>query len=79
MTNSTDHVTPRTGLTVYGYVAKDGGSFAALTNSISEKAYGIYTVDLTATEMDADMITLRFIATISSNTSSTMKSDIYPK
>jgi hypothetical protein len=64
MTNSDDHISGKTGLTVSGYIAKDGGSFAAISGSISEKAYGVYTVDsFSETEMNADIITLRFTAT----------------
>jgi len=65
MVNSTDHVTPQTGETITGTISKDGGAFAALTNAESEIANGMYKVDLTATEMNADVVTLRFTAATS--------------
>lgn len=63
MVDSTDFATPETGLTVSGTVSKDGGVFAALTNSVSEVGNGIYVVTVTATEMNADTVVLRFTAT----------------
>lgn len=63
MVDSTDFNTPETGLTVSGTISKDGGSFSALTNSVTEVANGIYKVTITATEMNADTIVLRFTAT----------------
>lgn len=61
--SSQDHVTPITGLSVDGYISKDGGSFASLTNSISSIGSGAYKVDITSTEMNADSIILKFSAT----------------
>lgn len=63
MVDSADHITPKTGLTVSGYISKDGGAFSALTNSVTEISNGIYKVNLTQAEMNADVITLRFTAT----------------
>jgi len=60
MVDSTDHVTLETGLTVTGQISKDGGNFANLTNSVSEISGGSYAVNITATEMNADSIQLRF-------------------
>lgn len=62
MIDSTGHVAPKTGLTVSGQISKDGGIFAALTNAVVEVGNGIYRVNLTATEMTASTITLRFTA-----------------
>lgn len=63
MVDSADHVTPKTGLTVAGTIRKDGGAFAALTNAPTEVANGVYTVgSLTAAELTADKVTLRFTA-----------------
>jgi hypothetical protein len=59
---TSDGITPLSGLTVSGFVKQDAGSFAAMTNSIVEVGYGAYRVNLTALEMNADMITLRFTA-----------------
>lgn len=54
---------PKTGVTgITGEIAKDAGSFAALTNAEVEVANGVYRVDLTSTEMNADVLTLRFAA-----------------
>lgn len=63
MIDSSDHITPKTGLTVAGTISKDGGAFGALTNSVSEIANGVYKVNITQTEMNADVITLKFTAT----------------
>ena len=63
MRNSIDHVSGKTGLTVNGQIKKDAGSFNNLTNTPVEVAYGLYVVNLTSTEMNADILTLRFSAT----------------
>ena len=63
MVDATDFATPETGLTVAGNISKDGGAFAALTNSVAEIGNGTYKVTLTATEMNADVVLLRFTAT----------------
>jgi hypothetical protein len=62
MTDSTNHA-PVTGKTVSGTISKDGGAFAALTNSVAEVGNGIYKIDLTSGETNATMFTLRFTAT----------------
>jgi hypothetical protein len=58
-----DHVTPVTGLSVSGFISHDGGAFAGLTNAVSAIDAGIYKVDLEQTEMNADVVVLRFTAT----------------
>jgi len=63
MIQSSDHVTPKTGLTVTATISKDGGAFAACTNSVSEIANGVYKISLTAAEMNADTIVLKFTGT----------------
>lgn len=63
MVDSTDHITPKTGLTVSGEISKDGGAFASLTNSVTEISNGVYKVNITQTEMNADVITLKFTGT----------------
>lgn len=45
---------------VTGYIIKDGATVDALTNSVTHKGQGAWTVDLTATEMDADFIIIIF-------------------
>ncbi|MCK5012439.1 MAG: hypothetical protein KAS66_01345, partial [Candidatus Omnitrophica bacterium] len=64
MVLSSDHVTEATGKTITGAISKDGGvSFAALTNAVSEMASGMYKVDITQAEMNADVVTLKFVET----------------
>lgn len=64
MVSSSDHVTAATGKTVTGTISKDGGSFVALTNAITEVSGGMYTIasGLTQAERDADVSTLVFTA-----------------
>ena len=74
---SSDSKTPGTGLSssITGQIQKDGGSFAALTNSITEIALGFYRVDLTAAEMTADTINLVFSATGADDRSMTISTN----
>jgi len=62
---SSDHVTAATGKTIVGQISKDGGAFAGITNPITEVSDGMYTIDsgFTQTEMNADVITLKFTET----------------
>jgi hypothetical protein len=60
---SSDHVSAASGKTITGTISKDGGTFAALTNAISEIGNGMYKVNLTQTEMNADVVTLKFTET----------------
>lgn len=62
LVQNSDHVTPKTGATPSGFVSKDGAAFAALTNSAVEIANGAYKVTLTAAELNADVVILRFTA-----------------
>ena len=63
MVLASDHVTAATGKTVTATISKDGGAFASCTNSVSEIASGLYKINLTQTEMNADTITLKFSET----------------
>jgi hypothetical protein len=63
MTDSADHATPKTGLTVTGQVSLNGGAFAALTNAVVEIASGWYKVDLAAADVNADTVALKFTGT----------------
>ena len=63
MVLSSDHVTAATGKTLTGTISKDGGAFGALTNAIAEIGSGMYKVALTQTEMNADVISLKFAET----------------
>jgi hypothetical protein len=65
MADSSDHVTGKTTLTVTGQRSKDGGAFANLDNtaSIAEISNGFYKINLTANDLNADVVALRFTAT----------------
>lgn len=63
MVDSTDHVTPKTGLIVSGTRSIDGGAFAAVSGTIAEVANGIYQIDLLAADTNGDVITYRFTGT----------------
>lgn len=47
-----------TSLTVSGLIRQDSGALAALANTPAEVGSGLYDIDLTASEMDATIITL---------------------
>jgi hypothetical protein len=63
MVASSDHVTPKTGLTVTATRSIDGAAFAACANSVSELANGWYTITLAAADTNGSAIGLRFTAT----------------
>ena len=63
MIDATDHVSAKTGLTITAQISKDGGAFAACTNSAIEISNGLYKINLTQAEMNVDIITLKFTAT----------------
>lgn len=46
--------------TVTGYVTKDGGGQAQISDTPTHEGNGQFTVNLTATEMDGDMVGLLF-------------------
>lgn len=64
MVLASDHVTGATGKTVVGQISKDGSTFAAITNAISEISNGRYIIanGFTQDEMNADVVSLRFTA-----------------
>jgi len=62
MVKDDDHVTAATGKTITAQISKDGGAFASCSNSVSEIGSGHYKIDLTQTEMNADIISLKFTA-----------------
>jgi len=68
MVDSTDHVTPKTGLTVTGTRSIDGGAFAAVTGAIAEVGNGIYQFDAAAADTNGDTVTFRFIAATADDT-----------
>lgn len=64
MVQSADHITPATGLTVSATRSIDGGAFAACTNSatIAEVGNGIYSINLSTTDLNGGVVTVRFTA-----------------
>lgn len=64
MLDSTDHVTPKIGLTGFtAEISKDGGAFSPITpGTVSEVGNGVYKISLSTTEKDALVITLKFTA-----------------
>ncbi|KKL13560.1 hypothetical protein LCGC14_2524550 [marine sediment metagenome] len=61
--DSTDHFTPKTGLTyVTGDSQRtiDGAAFANTTNLPTEVGFGIYKVSLSAADLNGDVITFKF-------------------
>jgi hypothetical protein len=62
MAQSTDHVSPATGLTVTAERSIDGGAFAACTNAVTEVGSGVYKINLSPFDMNGDVITLKFTA-----------------
>lgn len=72
--DSTTHL-PLTGATgITGQIAQDAGAFVSLTNSSTEIGSGVYRVTggLTQSEMDADILTLRFSVSGADDTLITM-------
>lgn len=63
MVDSTDHVTPKTGLTITATRSLDGAAFAACANSVVEVSNGIYKIDLAAADTNGNTVMLRFTAT----------------
>jgi hypothetical protein len=63
MVDASDLSTPETGVTVTATIGKDGGNFAACTNSVSEVSGGWYKITLTAAEMTANAIKVKFTGT----------------
>lgn len=63
MFDASDGRTPKTGLTVTGQRSLDGGAFTALTNAVAELANGLYKVDLAASDLNGNVVVLRFTAT----------------
>ena len=63
MFDSTDHITPKTGLTVTATRSLDGAAFAACANAVAEISNGVYKISLAAGDLNGDVVTLRFTAT----------------
>lgn len=62
MTDSTTNA-PKTGLTVTATRALDGGAFSACANSVTEIANGFYKINLAASDLNGNIVALRFTAT----------------
>ena len=60
MVLSSDHVTPATSKVITAQISQDGGAFASCSNAVSEVANGVYKINLTQAEMNADVIVLKF-------------------
>ncbi len=54
---------PATGKTVTAQVSKDGGSFGTVSDTVAEIGSGFYEVDLSATELNADVVAFKATAT----------------
>ena len=52
MVDSTDHITGKTGLTLTITASKDGGAFASISPTVTERGNGSYAVALTAAHTD---------------------------
>ncbi len=64
MFDSTDHVTPKTGMTITAERSIDGGTtFVAATGTAAEAENGLYHFDASAADMNGDFITLKFTGT----------------
>lgn len=63
MRDSTDHITPKTGLTITAARSIDGAAFGACANSATELSNGVYLINLAAADLNGSVITLKFTAT----------------
>ena len=52
MADSTDHITGKTGLTLTVTLSKDGGAFASITPTVTERTNGWYNIALTSSHTD---------------------------
>ena len=68
MVGSTDHVTPKTGLTLGITRSLDGGAFGAGTGSAAEIGNGMYQYDASQADMNADVVIFRFTGTDADDT-----------
>jgi hypothetical protein len=67
MVQSSDHVTAKTGLTITATRSIDGAAFAACTNAATEVSSGIYTINLSAADLNGGVITFLFTGTAADN------------
>lgn len=62
MVDVADGFTPVTGAVITAERSIDGGAFASCANSVTELSNGIYWIDLAASDLNGNVITLRFSA-----------------
>lgn len=62
MVTSSDHYTPVAGLTVTSVKSLDGGAFSPCSNVAASLAAGIYTINLSAADLNATVVTYLFTA-----------------
>ncbi len=55
-------ITPATGLAVTAQRRLDAAAFAACANAVAEVAFGVYSIDLATSDLNGDVVTLRFAA-----------------
>lgn len=60
MLDSSDHVTPKTGLTITSQVSIDGAAFGNTANSASEIGSGIYKINLANTDTNGTTLMFKF-------------------
>ena len=73
MIDATDHVSPKTGLTITGTRSIDGGAFGAVTGTFAEISSGVYQFDAAAGDTNGDIITWKFSGTGADDTLVTFK------
>lgn len=62
MLDSSDHVTPKTGLTITAQRSIDGAAFGSCANAASEVSNGVYKINLAAADLNGGVVTLLFTA-----------------
>lgn len=64
MKDSSDHITPKTGLTVTVQVSLDGAAFTNATNTpATEVGSGLYKINLAAADLNGQMVAIKYTAT----------------
>ncbi len=63
MVDSTDHITPETGLSITAQVSLDGAALGAAAGTVTEIGNGLYHLDAAAADMNGDLVVFRFTAT----------------
>ena len=75
MVDSTDSVTPKTGLAVTAKRNIDGAGFLACANAVVEVGDGWYIIDLADTDLNGNSIALQFTASGAGMTTFTLKTE----